>query len=254
MTLIREVGSNDKILVFDSSTGLICDQIITNFSGAYCYSDQQTEWGCDFGQNMLNAKEDIWNFIFNNSFMDGLNNEVLGIAGSVSMSVGVACLPAFPVGTVVGLGLIGFGLYSTYYADDLNRGITDQRLTYFGLDVGLSLIPYFGLEVGMGKIVLRKGVSEISTKIVTSSSFSFEKYLIEKEGTEVLYNGLTRTSVKYGTVESAFRSVYGLSSPSSLRNAYLKDKFADIMFNIYFDRLNVFTAIRDSFDLTIWHN
>ena len=92
LTLIREVGCNDKVLVFDSVTGLLRDQIVCDFSGAYCYSDQQCDWGCDFGWDILNAKEDIWNFVFNNSVMDWANNDVLGIVGSVSMSVGIACL------------------------------------------------------------------------------------------------------------------------------------------------------------------
>ena len=211
LTLIPEVGSNDKVLVFDSSTGLLRDQIITYFSGAYCYSDQQTEWGCDFGWNILDAKDDIWDFVFNNSFMDGWNNEVLGIAGSVSMSVGMACLPAFPVGTLVGLGLIGFGLYSTYYADDLNRGVTDQRLAHFGLDVGLSLVPGVGSELKMGKIILTKGTKEVSSKIVAKNSFAFEKYLVEKGESEILYGGLERHSQKFNILESAYYSRYGYS-------------------------------------------
>ena len=203
---------------------------------------------------MLNAKEDIWNFIFNNSFMDGLNNEVLGIAGSVSMSVGVACLPAFPVGTVVGLGLIGFGLYSTYYADDLNRGITDQRLAHFGLDVGLSLIPGVGSELKMGKIVLSKGTKEISSKIVTRNSFAFEKYLVEKGETEVLYNGLSRTSIKYGTLDHAVDMVWDLTKENiykDLRNNYLYYKPIHYAFNVYYNDYNFNDAIWDTLDTSI---
>lgn len=220
LTLIREVGSNEKILLFDSATGLLRDEIITGYNGAYCYSDQQTDWACDFAYDMLDAKDDIWNFVFNNSFMDWANNDVLGIAGSVSMSVGIACLPAFPVGTVVGIGLIGFGLYSTYYADDLNKGLTNQRLANFGIDVGLSLIPFVGPEgriaktvvssdAVMGRIVLSKGAGSVSDKIVTRSSFAFERYLVENGETELLYNGLSRASTKFGTLESAFRTLYG---------------------------------------------
>ncbi|WP_304102206.1 chitobiase/beta-hexosaminidase C-terminal domain-containing protein [Methanobrevibacter ruminantium] len=220
LTLIREIGSNEKILLFDSTTGLMHDQIMISYNGAYCYSDQQTDWACEFAQDMLNAKDDIWDFVFNNSFMDWANNDVLGIAGSVSMSVGIACLPAFPVGTVVGLSLIGFGLYSTYYANDLNNGITDQRLANFGLDVGLSLIPFVGLEgkvaktvvssdAVIGRIVLSRGVGSVSDKIVTRSSFAFEKYLIERGESELLYNGLSRVSTKFGTLESAYRTLYG---------------------------------------------
>ena len=234
LTLIREVGCNDKVLVFDSVTGLLRDQIVCDFSGAYCYSDQQCDWGCDFGWDILNAKEDIWNFVFNNSVMDWANNDVLGIVGSVSMSVGIACLPAFPVGTAVGLGLIGFGLYSTYYADDLNRGITDQRLAHFGIDVGLSLIPGVGSELKMGKIVLSKGSAEISSKIVTRNSFAFEKYLVEKGETEILYEGLERYSRKFNTLESAYYARYGYSTKERLLKL-MADEFDSKFYHLGID-------------------
>ncbi len=257
LTLIREVGSNEKVLVFDSSTGLLRDQIIVDFCGAYCYSDQQTDWACDFGWDVMNAKNNIWNFVFHNSFMDGWNNEVLGVAGSVSMSVGMACLPAFPVGTVVGLGMIGFGLYSTYYADDLNRGVTDKRLTHFGLDVGLSLVPGVGSELKMGKIVLTKGAKEVSSKVVTRNSFAFEKYLVEKGETEILYNGLSRSSVKYGTLESAYDMVYDMTKENifhDLRNNYLYYKPLHYAFNVYYNENNFYDAIWDTVDPDLWHD
>jgi hypothetical protein len=234
LTLIREVGSNEKVLVFDSSTGLLRDQIIVDFCGAYCYSDQQTDWACGFGWDVLNAKNNIWNFVFHNSVMDWANNDVLGVAGSVSMSVGMACLPAFPVGTVVGLGLIGFGLYSTYYADDLNRGITDQRLTHFGLDVGLSLVPGVGSELKMGKIVLTKGAKKVSSKVVTRNSFAFEKYLVEKGESEMLYSGLERHSQKFNVLESAYYSRYGYSTKDRILKMAL-DEFDSKFYHLGID-------------------
>lgn len=106
------------------------------------------------------------------------------------------------------------------YANDLNNGITDQRLANFGLDVGLSLIPFVSLEgkvaktvvssdAVIGRIVLSRGVGSVSDKIVTRSSFAFEKYLIERGESELLYNGLSRVSTKFGTLESAYRTLYG---------------------------------------------
>ena len=83
--------------------------------------------------------------------------------------------------------------------DDLNRGITDQRLAHFGIDVGLSLIPGVGSDLKMGKIVLSKGSAEISSRIVTRNSFAFERYLVEKGETEILYGGLERYSRKFNT-------------------------------------------------------
>jgi hypothetical protein len=168
--------------------------------------------------------------------MDWANNDVLGILGSVSMSVGIACLPAFPVGTVVGLGLIGFGLYSTYYADDLNKGLTDQRLAHFGVDVGLSLIPGVGSELKVGKIVLTKGAKEVSSKIISKNSFAFERYLVEKGGTEILYNGLERNSVKYNFLEAAFYSRYGYSAKNMIQKILL-DEFESKFSNLGIDLL-----------------
>ena len=262
LALIREVGSNEKILLFDSSTGLLRDEVIISYNGAYCYSDQQTDWACDFAHDMLDAKDDIWNFVFNNSFMDWANNDVLGILGSVSMSVGIACLPAFPVGTVVGLGLIGFGLYSTYYADDLNKGLNNQRLAHFGIDVGFSLIPFIGPEgrivktvvssdAVIGRIVLSKGVGSVSDRIVTRSSFAFERYLVENGETELLYNGLSRASTKFGTLESAFRTVYGKEIKSQLFNilsGYAKGKIRHYGLNLIFDDFNFKGALIDTFN------
>ena len=262
LALIREVGSNEKILLFDSSTGLLHDEVIISYNGAYCYSDQQTDWACDFAHDMLDAKDDIWNFVFNNSFMDWANNDVLGILGSVSMSVGIACLPAFPVGTVVGLGLIGFGLYSTYYADDLNKGLNNQRLAHFGIDVGFSLIPFIGPEgrivktvvssdAVIGRIVLSKGVGSVSDRIVTRSSFAFERYLVENGETELLYNGLSRASTKFGTLESAFRTVYGKEIKSQLFNilsGYAKGKIRHYGLNLIFDDFNFKGALIDTFN------
>ena len=50
--IIREVKDNvTNILLLDLETGLLRDLIGRNssFSGAYCYSDQQTEWGWNYG-------------------------------------------------------------------------------------------------------------------------------------------------------------------------------------------------------------
>ena len=82
------------------------------------------------------------------------------------------------------------------------------------------MIPFIGPEgriaktvvssdAVIGRIVLSKGAGSVSDKIVTRSSFAFERYLVEKGKTELLYNGLSRASTKFGTLESAFRTLYG---------------------------------------------
>lgn len=171
--------------------------------------------------------------------------------------------PVFPVATVIGLGLIGFGLYSTYYSNDLNRGLTNQRLGNFGIDVGLSLIPFIGPEgkivktlvssdAVIGKIVLSKGNSIISNRIVTRSSFVFERYLIEKGETKLLYGGLSRISTKYGTLESAFMTRYGYNKNDQFKKLiyeYVQAKISHYTLNWIFEGFNFNDAFYDTFEL-----
>ena len=252
LTLIREVGSNEKVLLFDSTTGLLRDQIIAVFNGAYCYSSQQADWGCEFGQNILNAKDDIWNFVFNNSVVDGWNNDVLGILGSIGMSVGIACLPAFPVGTAIGLGLIGFGLYSTYYANDLNKGLSIQRLTNFGIDVSLSVIPVAGteLKVGstIGKLVLTKGDLELSViKLSSKKTNIFVNYILDNFGFDgyslIGQEGIKYTYTKFGTIESIIKTAYNGVDKFEVLNNFWQNYFISLFFkesvNNIFNILNI---------------
>ena len=234
LTFIREVGSNEKVLLFDSTTGLLRDQITAVFNGAYCYSSQQADWGCEFGQNILNAKDDIWNFVFNNSVVDGWNNDVLGILGSIGMSVGIACLPAFPVGTAIGLGLIGFGLYSTYYANDLKKGLSIQRLTNFGIDVSLSVIPVAGteLKVGstIGKLVLTKGDLELSViKLSSKKTNIFVNYILDNFGFDgyslIGQEGIKYTYTKFGTIESIIKTAYNGVDKFEVLNNFWQNYF-----------------------------
>ena len=237
LTLIREVGSNEKVLLFDSNTSLVQDRISAVFNGAYCYSSQQTDWGCDFGQNILNAKEDIWNFVFNNSVVDGWNNDILGILGSIGMSVGIACLPVFPVGTAIGLGLIGFGLYSTYYSNDLNKGLTNQRLVNFGIDISLSVIPVVGTEfkVGstIGKLVLTKGDLELSViKLSSKKTNIIVKGILDNSGYDgssfIGLEGIKYTYTKFGTFESIIKTAYGGTDRYEVLTEYFKTYFRDL--------------------------
>ena len=246
LSLIREVGSNDKVLVFDSSTGLLRDQIFVDFCGAYCYSDQQTDWACDFAWNMRDAKNNIWNFVFNNSFMDWANNDVLGVAGSVGISVGIACLPVFPVGTVVGALMISGGVLANYYSNDLNKGGTRERWANFGVDIALSSIPVAGAEIKsgsvIGKVVLSKSSAKLSVAKVTSKKMSpLVKHLANTEG--VIGSSLKVGTYEYGfskfgTVESivktAYRGVDKYDVLDDFMQNYLIGVFADgISYNIF---------------------
>lgn len=63
----------------------------------------------------------------------------------------------------------------------------------------------------MGKIILTKGTKEVSSKIVAKNSFAFEKYLVEKGESEILYGGLERHGQKFNILESAYYSRYAYS-------------------------------------------
>lgn len=127
------------------------------------------------------------------------------------MSVGFACLPVFPVGTLVGSCLIAGGFVATYYADDLNRGWSYQKGLNLVADIGLSAIP-IGFETKIGKVVVSKGLTTVSETTITTGSNKIFRSLLEKGGSEILYSaqgGATRTYVKYGTLESGLRTAYG---------------------------------------------
>lgn len=63
LTLILEAGSNERVLVFDSNTGLLHDQML-EFYGAFCYSNQQTDWAYDLGRELLDNFDSIWGYLF----------------------------------------------------------------------------------------------------------------------------------------------------------------------------------------------
>ncbi|MCI5737894.1 hypothetical protein [Methanobrevibacter ruminantium] len=127
------------------------------------------------------------------------------------MSVGFACLPVFPAGTLVGSCLIAGGFVATYYADDLNRGWSYQKGLNLAADIGLSAFP-IGPETKIGKVVVSKGLTTFSERTITTGSNKIYRSLLEKGGSEILYsaNGSsTRTYVKYGTLEAGLRTAYG---------------------------------------------
>ena len=71
--LIREFGSNERVLVFDNNTGLLHDQI-QSINGAFCYSNQQTEWASDLANELLSKYNQIINYLKGTNInLDGLN-------------------------------------------------------------------------------------------------------------------------------------------------------------------------------------
>ena len=74
---------------------------------------------------------------------------------------------------------------------------------------------------------------------------------MENGETELLYNGLSRASTKFGTLESAFRTVYGKEIKSQLFNilsGYAKGKIRHYGLNLIFDDFNFKGALIDTFN------
>jgi hypothetical protein len=55
----------DLYLVLDLETGIVRDVMITyiTMSGAYCFSDLQTEWASDLGEDLLNNQSGLFDSI-----------------------------------------------------------------------------------------------------------------------------------------------------------------------------------------------
>ena len=226
--VIKEVNSNVRTLVIDISSGRVMDLLNTSYNGAFCYSNQQTDWACDFGYALLNNTnifetlvnyfnnvnntfyylQDIINGAFESidDYLDSSNNLILGIVGGFIITAGISLLLiSNPVGWVIlgSIALVSLGGLLTYYADDLNRGWTAERMSNFIFDISLSLIPGIGFEGRVGKIVL---VKEVNRYITKNSMDDLGKiiisYAIEYGFSNVKY-------IKYGKLESIMHTVIG---------------------------------------------
>jgi len=102
--LVMKSEDNTLFLVFDPETGILRDVMIVYIpiSGAYCFSDLQTEWIVDQAEEVLNK---------------GMNLPWLGMVGSISLGASsvlgagtgitglAATLFSNPVGWVISLGI-----------------------------------------------------------------------------------------------------------------------------------------------------
>jgi hypothetical protein len=84
--LIKEVNNTSYMLLYDIITGTMRDLLIygnSSLSGAYCYSDQQTEWGYDFGREFLENINSIGDLL-KGSYEDlGLSNSHNGLMDGI---------------------------------------------------------------------------------------------------------------------------------------------------------------------------
>ena len=113
VTLIREVGSNERVLVFDSNTGLLHDQML-EFYGAFCYSNQQTDWAYDLGRELLDNFDSIWGYLFGDGDFPDLSLSAGNLIKSANLFVGLGGMfvveGAELTGTLTDLGALVGGL------------------------------------------------------------------------------------------------------------------------------------------------
>ena len=72
-TLIRENNRDDRVLVYDSQTGILQDSIMGSY-GSYCYSNQQAEWACDLAEEILDNSNTV------KEYLDGSSNDLDGLS------------------------------------------------------------------------------------------------------------------------------------------------------------------------------
>lgn len=92
--LVIKSSENELFLVIDPETGIVRDIRVrySNFSyGSWCFSDQQTEWATDLGENILDYGQNIMNIITNGNGTIDLSqlasNTKTGIIGLVSSAI-----------------------------------------------------------------------------------------------------------------------------------------------------------------------
>ncbi|WP_304102210.1 hypothetical protein [Methanobrevibacter ruminantium] len=113
LTHIHEAGTNKKVLVFDASTGLLHDQMQVIY-GAFCYSNQQTDWAYDLGSELLNNFGPIWDYLCSNGDLPNLSLPATNFLKSANLFLGFGSLfvveGAELTGTLTGIGGLVGGL------------------------------------------------------------------------------------------------------------------------------------------------
>ena len=212
-TIIKAVGNDSLLMVYDPVTGIVRDiNLVNGYSGAYCYSNYQTNLADDLGTYLSK---------FN------VNETLLGIGSSAAISLGVALLVCSGPPGWLGLAVIGLGMAGSYYAAGLNEGWTTSKWTNFGLNVGPALIPGIGAEGGVaGKLTIGYVTSNGIEKTVTTVPRNYEGYVITNMpnwagGTFAGGYMSTVQYVKYGTTQSVLRTAYGATDKEAVKNALI---------------------------------
>ena len=236
-TIIKAVGNDSLLMVFDPVTGIVRDiNLVNGYSGAYCYSNYQTNLAVDVGNYVMNS--DVGHLAF-------------GVGSGAAISLGVATALCFgPPGWIVGGIMIAAGAYGSYCATGLNDGWTTAKWINFGTSVGLDLIPFAGFEAGAGKLCVEYAASKGVTKTVTSTiSEDAEGYVLTsmpKAGNDYMDGYVTSAQYfKYGSLGGVTRVAFGSTKKEAIENTLQGlaiDKTKEGIINDYSPEINQYSS------------
>lgn len=89
--LIREEGSNERVLIFDSETGLLHDACY-GLNGAFCYSNQQTDWALNLASELLLNDNSILLYLLNQGDLPNLTLPTENMVKSCNFFLGMGAL------------------------------------------------------------------------------------------------------------------------------------------------------------------
>ena len=155
--------------------------------------------------------------------------------------MGVLMLVSNPIGWVT-LGAIGIAVIGTtllWYSNDLNKGLTAERMLNFCLDFGLAVVLLGGVTLKIGKTTLLKPLSGkvVSTMInKNSKNIPYEIQMMENMGVSgTLITGYN-TYTLYSQSEAIINNLFGFTwsdRVKSLSNLFINQFFKDLINKYY---------------------
>ena len=171
-TLIRENNSDDKLLIYDSQTGILRDHIMSIY-GSYCYSNQQAEWACDLAEEILDnsntvkgylngssndlngLSESLGNLLKGSLLMEEFGDLILGESWNSFINVATKIVEGTPLGCLVGLlGGVVATATSMNFEDYVKMYVSDPKF-WAGIaggilfDVG-AIVTFTGIGLPLG--------------------------------------------------------------------------------------------------------
>ncbi len=219
---IKSINDNHTLWYLDVETGLVHDiHLGDEISGLkFCYHDELTDNAWEYGNQLADDNSSsVIDYILEeiDIYLDSDSYDFfMGIAGSCLISMGVLMLVSNPIGWVT-LGAIGIAAIGTtllWYSNDLNKGLTAERMLNFCLDFGLAVVPLGGATFQIGKTTLLKPLSgEIVTTMINKNSknIPYEIQMMENMGVSgTLITGYN-TYTLYSQSEAIINNLFGFS-------------------------------------------